>query len=162
MKIQPQKTKNASGFTLIELLVVISIIALLASVVLIGLNSARIKARNTKRKADIAQLRKAIETYFQDNGFYPDAGTTPNREIDAQNLAPELVPKYISQIPRDPSGTSQNYEFVYSNGAGIKQEYGVMIPFANEIGGTSCMWRSAGGSQNWWKVGPVIMPDCNY
>jgi prepilin-type N-terminal cleavage/methylation domain-containing protein len=58
------------GFTLIELLVVISIIGLLASVVLVSLNSARSKARDTKRKADLAQIAKALEFYYDQNNTY--------------------------------------------------------------------------------------------
>jgi prepilin-type N-terminal cleavage/methylation domain-containing protein len=59
------------GFTLIELLVVISIIALLASVILVAVNGARSKARDAKRAADLTQLAKAIELFNDQTGQYP-------------------------------------------------------------------------------------------
>jgi prepilin-type N-terminal cleavage/methylation domain-containing protein len=66
------KTKQ-KGFTLIELLVVIAIIGLLASVVLLALNSARQKSRDAKRLADVRQIASALELYFNDNNAYPGA-----------------------------------------------------------------------------------------
>ncbi len=59
------------GFTLIELLVVISIIGLLASLAVYNINSARIKARDARRKADLNSLVKALNLYADDIGGLP-------------------------------------------------------------------------------------------
>ncbi len=63
--------QSKRGFTLIELLVVIAIIGLLASVVLVSLNSTRKKARDTKRVADIDQIYKALNLYYDQYGCLP-------------------------------------------------------------------------------------------
>lgn len=65
--------QNQKGFTLIELLVVIAIIGLLASVVLLALNSARQKSRDAKRVADVRQIVSAAELYYNDANSYPPA-----------------------------------------------------------------------------------------
>ena len=70
------KQKTQKGFTLIELLVVIAIIGLLASVVLLALNSARQKSRDAKRVADARQIATALELYFNDCGGYPVQSVT--------------------------------------------------------------------------------------
>jgi prepilin-type N-terminal cleavage/methylation domain-containing protein len=66
---------KSSGFTLIELLVVISIIALLSTLILSGLQNSRVKARNTAKNNLILEYTKALELYQNDNGKYPSAGT---------------------------------------------------------------------------------------
>lgn len=86
------------AFTLMELLVVMAIIGILSSVVLTNLNGSRAKARDSKRIADIQQLRLVLELYFDNNREYPDA------------LA-DLIPTYTSVVPVDPStGTSYPYD----------------------------------------------------
>ncbi|TSC78771.1 MAG: putative General secretion pathway protein GspG [Parcubacteria group bacterium Gr01-1014_33] len=61
----------SAGFTLVELLVVISIISVLASVVLTSVNSVRAKARDALRKAEMTELVKALELYYDAYGRYP-------------------------------------------------------------------------------------------
>ena len=63
--------KSTRGFTLIELLVVIAIIGILASIVLVSLNSARNKGRDTRVISDVQQVRTALESGFNGSG-YPD------------------------------------------------------------------------------------------
>lgn len=65
------KKYKQSGFTLIELLIVIGIIGILASVVLVSLNSAREKSRNAGYASQLKQYQNALEMYFSDHGTYP-------------------------------------------------------------------------------------------
>mgnify|MGYP001605376122 CR=1 FL=1 len=78
---------------MVELLVVIAIIGVLATLLLLQLGGARGKARDAKRISDVAQLRTAVEQYFDDN-----AGTYPALSIyDASNP----LTSYI-KMPFDP------------------------------------------------------------
>ena len=89
--------QNQKGFTLIELLVVIAIIGLLASVVLLALNSARQKSRDAKRLADVRQIATALELYYDaavggSNGYPGTAGFTAG-----------IAPGYMGAVPTFPT-----------------------------------------------------------
>jgi len=100
--------KDNSGFTLVELLVVIAIIGLLASIILINVSSARAKARDAKRVANIQQLQTALELYFDANSStYPVNTSWPNDCAGSGTFQTALQPlvsgKFIPSIPTDPN-----------------------------------------------------------
>lgn len=91
--VQQIKVEKKGGKVLIiaiSVLVGIVILGLLASVALLALNSARGKARDARRVADIRQLSTALELYYNDLSEYPSS----------LNL---LAPKYIDAIPSAPT-----------------------------------------------------------
>lgn len=94
------------GFTLIELLVVIFIIGLLASIVVVSVNTARMKARDARRMQDLDSIRSAIELYIDNNGAPPDPSglsTYYNSNVAAQWSALQTsLSQFIPVLPKDP------------------------------------------------------------
>ena len=106
MKTTAQKLQK--GFTLIELLVVIGILAILLSITLVAINPAKqfASAHDAKRQADVTQILSAINQYMVDNqGLAPATITTTVQSIanTGANLCAILSPKYIAQLPSDPT-----------------------------------------------------------
>ncbi|MEK9156250.1 MAG: prepilin-type N-terminal cleavage/methylation domain-containing protein [Patescibacteria group bacterium] len=75
-----------SGFTLVELLVVVAIIGILATVIIINLNSSRVRARDARRMSDTEAIAKALDLYNNDVGHYPGSGESVNCVASAPGL----------------------------------------------------------------------------
>ena len=74
----PSSKFQENGFTLIELLVVISIIGVLASVVLVSLDSTKNKAKDAIIQNSISQVRAVAELSKDDNGDFDSVCDDPN------------------------------------------------------------------------------------
>jgi prepilin-type N-terminal cleavage/methylation domain-containing protein len=93
------KNKN-HAFTLIELLVVIAIIGILATIVLVSLNTARAKARDARRNTDMHQYAVAMELYY-DAQKPPSFPNIDNTAVPVPAGSTALAP-YMTVIQLDP------------------------------------------------------------
>jgi hypothetical protein len=73
---------------------------------------------DAQRLSDISNLKDALNKYFNDNHSYP---ATPGGNQcsgsynNVVNLSSDLVPKYISAIPKDPNPRSCTYNYLYES-----------------------------------------------
>jgi prepilin-type N-terminal cleavage/methylation domain-containing protein len=102
------------GFTLIELLVVIAIISILASVVLASLNTARAKARDARRLADVRSIAVSLELYYDTHGHYPCSSPYETSEGNPNFLQVLVNEDFLSSNPQDPLNQSP-YSYLYAS-----------------------------------------------
>jgi len=126
-------SRNRYGFTIVELLIVIVVIAILAAISVVAYSGIQQRARNAQRIQDVKTIAKAIELYYAENGILPNSqcslgagckinsGWNTTADASWQNLESQLVPKYISSLPKDPQASTatsagisggQNYDFL--------------------------------------------------
>ncbi len=104
------------GFTFIELLVVIGIISILVVMEVFTYTNSQRSARDGKRKADLENIRAALEQYRSANNSYPPISSitfnpscTANGPLQDANTPPNT---YINPLPSDPY--CQLYTYYYS------------------------------------------------
>jgi len=112
-----QHHKNGAGFTLIELLVATGVMAVLMGISLVSYQGSKKAARDGKRKADIEQIRSALEIYRTDCKTYPTSGnfTALQGELVSATNANCSGNSYMSQVPGDPQSPTYSYAYVFSS-----------------------------------------------
>jgi len=100
-----KRVRRNEGFTLIELLVVIALIALLVTIVIVALDQAQARARDSERRAEVDSIRKALAFYYTEKGRYPTSTPTDWIKLeDATTSAPiyQALQEWLPQMPKDP------------------------------------------------------------
>lgn len=129
-------------FTLIELLVVITIIAILAAMLLPGLNKARKTARSTVCKNNLKQIGIMIKGYMGDYNTMPVAAMKPTVNTADHPIYVVLKPYYDNQkIFSCPEDNYKQYSDTYpaQNGKtyyeseGTSYEYDYLTLFARGL-----------------------------
>lgn len=101
MKDKLNSPKKIKSFTMIEILVVVTVIGVLFASAVVSYRSLTVSSRDAKRKADLEQIRAALEMYRSSepsvNGSYPDFDDNCNNLHNIFNFG-----AYLPQIPTDP------------------------------------------------------------
>jgi len=145
--------RKTKGFTLIELLVVIAIIGILSTLAVVALNSARAKARDAKRVADVKQVQTALELLYNDASTYPTqaAGTLGAGDYkvlckgslstgfaSASSVCDASSPTvYMGQVPKDPSS------YTYAWGGGGATTYSIVFNLEGQVSDLAAGLRTA-------------------
>lgn len=115
------KYTRKTAFTMVELIIVIAIIAFLAVSSTLVLTKFVWNSRDSRRVADINQIKKWLEIYYMDNNKYPMPESDLNfatwtalwAEISYKwvlwnSLSSDL---YLKKWPSDPSNSQQYYTY---------------------------------------------------
>ncbi len=136
------------SFTLIELLVVITIIGILTAVAAVSYSTLTKSSRDTRRKADIEQIRAALEMYRSNYGYYPITGNVwlapSNGGIVSSTTG------FIGARPSDPIST-QFYQYTANPGG----------PACNNTPGFFCSDYVVGAFEEVNPPGCTLAPTAN-
>jgi general secretion pathway protein G len=81
------KTQLQKGFTLVELLIVVIILAILAAIVVPQFTSSTDDAKVASMDSTLANVRAAIQLYYQQHGKYPGAAAATGATCPSSGTA---------------------------------------------------------------------------
>lgn len=122
-------TNNEYGFTFIELMLVIAILGVLLTLVSGNFLSSLKKGRDAKRKADLEQIQRAVEIYYDDNRAYPLTSSINFSGGQLCHPSGCATKVYMQKIPNDPKSTG-GYTYRYCTNA-TNSQYQLYALFEN-------------------------------
>ena len=146
---------NKKGFTLIELLIAIIILGVLAALISGNFFTSLKKGRDAKRKADLEQITRALEMYYEDKRTYPTFNIflSTNYSLCETKIAVSCATEkaYMQKIPNDPI-LGKSYEYLFTDGTSYKlfaclESNLQLLPYTSS-GYTIATMTSCGGCNN--------------
>lgn len=129
--------KKRRGFTFVEILIVVGLLTILFSMGVGSYSSIQKKARDDRRRADIEQIRAALEMYRSTNNAYPTAFPTPTPGLAFGSPLSDVLNTYLQKIPQDPTNPNRTYYYSTS---------GNDYTLAAQLEGTSSCTSAPGGN----------------
>ncbi len=160
------------SFTLIELMIIISMLGVLSASLAGNFITSLKKGRDARRKADLEQIQRALEMYYEDKKKYPTFNifASNNSSLCETRIASDCNPEktYMQKIPNDPvAGKSYEYQ---SNGREYRlyaclENNQQILPYDSLSGSptitcsTQCKKKSGGTMSCFWGVSsPNVNP----
>lgn len=93
------------GFTVVEIVITITIMGILLTLAVVGLNATQVNGRDSERKGDVESIALTFETMYKNgsldstagaitvNGTYP--GTSDITEVIIRKNTPDIDPKVL-------------------------------------------------------------------
>ena len=92
--------KTITGFTIVELLIVIVVIGILAAITVVAFNGVQQRANDSHKLSDVTAIKKSLELFHADNGYYPSSSNVRNATFRRDVL------KLPESTVRPPNATS--------------------------------------------------------
>ncbi len=121
------------GFTLVELMIVVIILSILAAIIVPQFVSSTDDAKNSALESTLANMRAAIDFYYQQHGEYPAA----HKAADGTPASPPTDTDFIDQLSlytNDEGQTSPTKTDVFKYGPYLRKR--VLPPDPKSPNGT--------------------------
>lgn len=141
--LREHRFARRAAFSLVELIVVMVILGMLAGLVAVRTRGYLISAKQNAAKAEIANISKALETFYADQGRYPTTDEGLDILVEGTSTWPD---GFLNKLPKDPwkhpyeyvsPGSTQPYEVISLGADGREGGEGENQDFSSESLGSS-------------------------